>query len=77
LVVNRKVDEQYTADLQVGYDFGMARNDSPLDGLRVFVGVENIFDQDPPWLAESANGWDRFYGDIVGRYVYGGARVTF
>ncbi|MEM7692101.1 MAG: TonB-dependent receptor plug domain-containing protein, partial [Pseudomonadota bacterium] len=77
LAVNRKVDEQYTADLQVGYDFGMARNDSPLDGLRVFVGVENIFDQDPPWLAESANGWDRFYGDIVGRYVYGGARVTF
>ncbi|MEM1112295.1 MAG: TonB-dependent receptor plug domain-containing protein [Pseudomonadota bacterium] len=77
LDINQKTDEQYTADLQVGYDFGYATREGALSGLRVFAGVENMFDQDPPWLAESANGWDRFFGDLRGRYVYGGARITF
>ncbi|MEM1143222.1 MAG: TonB-dependent receptor [Pseudomonadota bacterium] len=77
LDVVRNVDEQYTTDIQVGYDFGVGNADSFFSGLRLFAGVENLFDQDPPLVVESANGWDRFFGDIVGQYVYGGARITF
>jgi len=36
-----------------------------------------VFDADLPFVAESPEGWDRYIGDIRGRYVYGGIRKAF
>ncbi len=49
---------QYTTD----------RN-GPLDDLRIRIGSNNIFDEDPP-LADETNGYDAAYHSIRGRQIY-------
>lgn len=47
-----------------------------LDGLRVRVGSNNIFDEEPP-LADETNGYDAAYHSIRGRQVYFDIRKNF
>jgi outer membrane receptor protein involved in Fe transport len=55
-------------DLQVGF--------RPTPETRFFVGMDNVFDQLPPWgLTGTGDGSGIF--PLVGRYVYAGARVRF
>jgi iron complex outermembrane recepter protein len=77
LNVDREVGSQTEMDVQVGYNFADKGRSGPLSGLRVFLGVENVFNERPKLVFSSADGWDRFYGDLRGRYVYGGAKLAF
>ena len=75
-VVSRRVDNYVTGDVQVGYDFPQEAS-SMLEGLRIYGGVENLWDTELPFVAASTDGWDRFLADYRGRYVYVGASKTF
>lgn len=78
--IDRRVDAYTTADIQVGYDFDAApvsERIKALSGLRAYVGIENVFNPDLPFVAESTDGWDRYIGDLRGRYVYAGLKKTF
>jgi iron complex outermembrane recepter protein len=55
------------------YDFS---RDGMLDDLRIRVGANNIFDEDPP-LADETNGYDAAYHSIRGRQVYFDIRKIF
>lgn len=77
LDIDRELDGTWMTDLQVGYNFGFADPEGVLSGLRVFAGVENMFNEKPQFTVESPDGWDRFFSDLRGRYVYGGIRMTF
>jgi len=48
----------------------------PLDGLRVRVGANNIFDVDPP-LADETNGYDAAHHSVRGRQIYFDLRMQF
>lgn len=77
--VSREVDSYVKVDLQGGYDFGDGREGAGglLNGARVYLGVENVLDEDLPFVAESSDGWDRFIADYRGRYVYAGFKKQF
>ncbi len=63
-----------TFDLHVQYEIqGMTRY---LSGTQLYVDVQNLFDKDPPFY-NSANGYDSFGGNPIGRVVSIGARKTF
>ena len=61
-----------TFDLQMGYSFG---GDDLFSGIRVFAGVENLFDTTLPFVRSSRDGWARALHDYRGRYFYLGARL--
>ena len=44
--------------------------------MRIRVGANNIFDEDPP-LADETNGYDAAYHSIRGRQVYFDVRKRF
>ncbi|WP_297731845.1 TonB-dependent receptor [uncultured Maricaulis sp.] len=48
----------------------------PLNDLRIRVGANNIFDEEPP-LADETNGYDAAYHSIRGRQVYFDVRKNF
>ena len=73
-VVTRRVKAYVTADLQASYYFD---EDSALGGLQLYGGLENIFNADLPFVAESSDGWDRAIADYRGRFFYIGARKKF
>ncbi|MEM8986787.1 MAG: TonB-dependent receptor [Pseudomonadota bacterium] len=79
VVIDRETDSWVTVDFQVGYDFSEKFGDSLglANGLRAYLGVENIFNEGLPFVARSPDGWDRSIGDLRGRYVYGGVRKSF
>jgi outer membrane receptor protein involved in Fe transport len=52
-----RVDDWFTVNTSVSYTFD---NDSALDGTRIKVGLNNIFDQDPP-IADESYG---FFGEL-------------
>jgi iron complex outermembrane recepter protein len=78
-VLSREVDSYVKVDLQGGYDFGDSYEgaSSVLNGARVYLGVENVFDEDLPFVASSSDGWDRYIADYRGRYVYAGFKKQF
>lgn len=47
-----------------------------LAGVKVRAGVENVFNEMPPFLY-AENSYDRGLFDIRGRYVYVGASLEF
>jgi len=73
-VIEREVDAYITTDIQVAYYFD---DDSKLDGLQLYAGLENVFNADLPFVAASSDGWDRYIGDYRGRFFYLGARKKF
>lgn len=78
--ISRRVDDYTTVDLQFGYEFtdtAAAGRFGVLSGLRAYIGAENLFNSDLPFVAESTDGWDRYIGDLRGRYVYAGLKKTF
>ncbi|MCX2796265.1 TonB-dependent receptor [Microbulbifer thermotolerans] len=61
--ITRKIDSWTTHDLQVAYALP--------GGLRIAVGIDNLFDREPPFAATAFN--DNFDGrtyDLSGRYWY-------
>ena len=78
-LIDRSTDDWVTVDLQVGADIGdlMDGENKFTDELRVYLGVENVFDEGLPFVALSPDGWDRSIGDLTGRYIYGGIRKKF
>ena len=67
------VEEWTQVNAYVEYDFV---RDGPLDNLRIRVGANNIFDEEPP-LADETNGYDAAYHSIRGRQVYFDIRKIF
>ncbi|MBI1339580.1 TonB-dependent receptor plug domain-containing protein [bacterium] len=67
------VEEWTTANAYVQYDFDRK---GLLDGMRVRLGANNVFDEDPP-LADETNGYDAGYHNIRGRQVYIDLRKNF
>jgi iron complex outermembrane recepter protein len=56
-------------DLNVGYDFKEM-------GLNVYLGIDNVFDKDPPVAYFGAGVGDALY-DSLGRFMYVGATYKF
>lgn len=78
-VISRTVDSYVKVDLQGGYDFGDGFEGAAglLNGTRVYLGIDNVFDEALPFVAESSDGWDRYIADYRGRYVYAGFKKKF
>ena len=54
-------------DLRVAWNY---------DSYRVVVGVNDIFDRDPPYVFNSGNNTDPFLYDAMGRYMFLRATMT-
>lgn len=67
------VEEFTTMNAYLEYEFDRA---GALNDLRVRIGANNIFDQDPP-LADETNGYDAAYHSIRGRQIYVDIRKIF
>lgn len=91
-----KIDEYYTFDTFISYEFGKNKTYEPttttsyskdgkevvsnttqiapkkslLDGLKLKVGVNNLFDQDPPFVEGGQDNTDLAAFDLYGRYYY-------
>lgn len=60
------IEDYWVTNASVGYAF----RSGALNGLRVRVGVNNLFDEDPPLYPGSSSGYDSFYADPRGRMPY-------
>ena len=71
----RRIDDYMTSDIQLAYSFGddAKRGRGALRNTRVYIGVENWWDQKLSFVNTTADGWDR-ESDYRGRYVYAGFR---
>jgi outer membrane receptor protein involved in Fe transport len=62
-----------TVDLNVSYDFGAAPRLAFLAGAKVAVGIDNLFDRDPPHadapVFQPQVGFDVFNADPIGRFI--------
>jgi iron complex outermembrane receptor protein len=67
------VEEWTQVNAYVEYEID---SNGPLDNLRLRIGANNIFDEDPP-LADETNGYDAAYHSIRGRQVYFDIRKIF
>lgn len=71
----RRIHDYITSDIQLAYSFGddfrVARG--LLRNTRIYVGVENWWDQKLSFVNTTADGWDR-ESDYRGRYWYVGFR---
>lgn len=78
-VLSRRVSSYTTLDLQASYTFGRDESSSQslFKGTSVYVGIENLFNADLPFVASSSDGWDRYIADYRGRYAYVGLKVKF
>lgn len=66
-----KVPDYYTIDMQVAYEFGRKGGRKWYDGLRLAMGVNNITDEQPPFIASGLeDNTDKSTYDILGRFVY-------
>jgi iron complex outermembrane receptor protein len=72
---NRRIDDYMTSDIQLAYSFGddAKRGRGILRNTRVYIGVENWWDQELSFVNTTADGWDR-ESDYRGRYIYAGFR---
>ncbi len=61
------VDAQWIANASVGYRFS---EDSMLAGTSMRVGVNNLFDEDPPLYMGSSDGFDSSYHSAKGRQIF-------
>lgn len=61
-----RVDSYQVTNAQVGYTF----RTGALKDVRLRVGVNNVFDRDPPLYPSSSGGYDSFYADPRGRAPY-------
>ena len=66
----RETGDQWYTDVQLRYGIG--------DSLQLFIGINNLFDNEPPAIAlvpeTRAFGDDAIIYDQIGRYLYAGVR---
>jgi len=82
---NFSVGSYSTHDLQLGFDFGEsdATRDTFLGSLRVYAGVNNVFEEDAPIILSGVPGnttgtdTDASVYDPIGRTWYAGLSLTF
>ncbi|MDO6414335.1 TonB-dependent receptor [Sphingomonas sp. BIUV-7] len=67
-----KVAGNATIDLNLAYNF----KSGVLDGTQIFLDVTNVFDRDPRFY-NSANGYDPYSGNVIGRVTTVGFRAKF
>lgn len=74
-----KVDSWTTVDLSIGYDFPAAAG-ALEDGVRVSLSVQNLFDEDPPFMGNGSGGallapigFDPINANPLGRLIVVGA----
>lgn len=67
------IDDYWVTNAGVGYRFSHGR----LKGLRLRVGVNNVFDEAPPFYPASTAGYDTDYADPRGRMPYVDASFRF
>ncbi len=66
-----KIDDWYTVDLQIAYNFRSDSGTKWYDGTRVAFGVNNVTDNIAPLIPSSSeDNTDKSTYDIVGRFVY-------
>lgn len=76
--IHRTTDDYLTANLHLSYDFAESQMlGGALNQLSLYGGVENLWDEDIPFIASSPTGFDRSLVDYRGRYVYAGLRKRF
>ena len=68
------VDSWFTLNTSVAYDFDSGNG--TLDGLRVKLGINNLFDAEPP-LADEAFGYFTTLHNAMGRYGYVDLKYEF
>ncbi len=61
------VSAQWYHDMQMAYQWK--------DALNLYLGIDNVFDKDPPFHPSTYRGNGLY--SIVGRYFYAGVRVSF
>jgi iron complex outermembrane receptor protein len=71
----RHIDSYMTSDIQLAYNFGevAGRFRGLLRNTRVYIGIENWWDEELSFVNTGGDGWDR-ESDYRGRYVYAGFR---
>lgn len=69
--VRVKIPSFTTVDLFLSYETGRGRG--PLDGLRIDLGIDNLFNREPPFIGNDFQfgilGYDPANADPVGRFV--------
>ncbi len=66
---DRKVGSWTTLDLQLSYDT-RAGDQSPMADVLISLNVQNVFDEDPPFLNNSVGvGYDEENADPLGRFI--------
>jgi outer membrane receptor protein involved in Fe transport len=71
-IITNVVESHVTQDVNVSYDFGRAESPTQL-----WLSVNNIWDQDPPFAQGSTGGANGSYYDILGRMYRVGVRFNF
>jgi outer membrane receptor protein involved in Fe transport len=82
---NFSVGSYNTHDFQLSYDFGQSGmlSKTPFEGTRVYLGINNVFDEDAPIILSGVPGnttgtdTDADVYDPVGRTWYAGLNVSF
>lgn len=69
----RIVDQYWVTNASVGYSF----REGSLKGLRLRVGMNNLFNEDPPFYPASSSGYSSDYSDPRGRVTYVEASFKF
>lgn len=66
-----KIDSWTTVDLTLRFDASEITTNKYLDGFRATLGVDNVFDTDPPFFGSSVFGlgFDATNADPLGRFV--------
>ena len=65
------IDSWTTVDLTAQFDASRIAEGGPFDGVRVTLGIGNLFDEDPPVFLSNAFGirYDAVNADPIGRFV--------
>lgn len=65
----REIDSWTTVDMDASYDFG-ERDSELLDGLRISLNAQNLFDKGPPFYEHPGGfGYDPANADLLRRFV--------
>jgi iron complex outermembrane receptor protein len=66
------IQDWFTIDMQVSYEFGRSHPTKDwYNGFKATVGVQNITDEDPPFVASSTEDYtDKATYSILGRMIY-------
>ncbi len=77
--VTEETESYAVGSLYLGYNFGDSGrySDSLLGGASVWLGIEDLWDEEVPLIDLWGQGYDPALSNIRGRYIYGGIRFAF